>query len=217
LNSSKNKWEQIWGSCAFRIAPDGSQENEKFYVRIEESAAMSAENDLRYLIGEYSKPPVINSELRIQFVKEIETAPAALRWAVANLSDLQLDTPYRKGGWTVRRVVHHLPDSHMNAYIRFKLALTEDVPVVKPYDETLWAQIPEAMHAPITCSLDLLDALHRRWVACIRELSDQHFNRKFRHLELGEVSLDEQLAHYAWHGRHHIAQITSLKRRMGWM
>lgn len=177
---------------------------------------MNAENDPRYPIGKYSKPPVIDSALRIQSVKQIEVAPAALRLAVEHLSDSQLDTPYRDGGWTVRQVVHHLPDSHLNAYVRFKLALTEDLPVVKPYDEALWAQIPEATHAPIASSLDLLDALHRRWIACIRELSDHHFNRKFRHLELGDMSLDEQLAHYAWHGRHHIAQITSLKQRMGW-
>ncbi len=177
---------------------------------------MDAQNDLRYPIGKYQKPPVIDSALRIQSVKYIEAAPAALRAAVAHLTDSQLDTPYREGGWTVRQVVHHLPDSHINAYVRFKLALTEDLPVIKPYDEAQWAQIPEAASAPVAISLDLLDALHRRWIACIRELSDSHFKREFRHLELGDMNLNEQLAYYAWHGRHHIAQIASLKQRMGW-
>jgi uncharacterized damage-inducible protein DinB len=177
---------------------------------------MDSEKDLRYPIGKYSKFPAVNSAARVQFVKEIEMAPTSLRLAVAHLTDSQLDTPYREGGWTIRQVVHHLPDSHMNAYIRFKLALTEDAPVVKPYNEALWAQLPEAAHAPIASSLDLLDALHRRWVACIRELSGHHFERKFSHPDIGDTSLHEQLAHYAWHGRHHIAQITSLKQRMGW-
>ncbi len=177
---------------------------------------MDAQNDLRYPIGKFTKPAVIDSSVRIQFVKQIEVAPAALRLAVEHLSDPQLDTPYRDGGWTIRQVVHHLADSHMNAYIRFKLALTEDLPIVKPYDEALWAQIPEAAHAPVALSLDLLEALHRRWIACIRELSDRQFDREFRHLERGDMSLNEQLADYAWHGRHHIAQITGLKQRMGW-
>ncbi len=177
---------------------------------------MDAQNDLRYPIGKFSKPSVIDSSQRIQSVKQIEIAPAALRLAVEHLSDSQLDTPYRNGGWTIRQVVHHLPDSHVNAYVRFKLALTEDLPIIKPYDEALWAQIPEAVHAPVAISLDLLDALHRRWIACIRELSERQFDREFRHLELGDMNLNEQLAYYAWHGRHHIAQITGLKQRMGW-
>jgi uncharacterized damage-inducible protein DinB len=139
-----------------------------------------------------------------------------MRTAVAGLSDEQLNTPYRPEGWTVRQVVHHVPESHMNSYVRFKLALTEEEPTIKPYFEDRWAQLDDANQAPVGLSLDLLDALHGRWVWFLRSLKDADFQRTFRHPELGTVSLDRNIALYAWHGRHHVAHITSLRERMGW-
>ena len=174
------------------------------------------QEDLRYPVGEYVKPPAIGAAERESFIGEIAAAPEHLRAAVRGLSDAQLDTPYRDGGWTVRQVVHHVPDSHMNAYIRFKLALTESDPLVRTYEESLWAELPEARSAPVEVSLLLLDAIHARWTAAIRALPAPLFQRRFRHPDLGLTSLDEQLAHYAWHGRHHVAHIMSLRRRMGW-
>jgi uncharacterized damage-inducible protein DinB len=138
-----------------------------------------------------------------------------MRAAVAGLTEQQLDTPYRAGGWTVRQVVHHVPESHMNSYVRFKLALTEDDPVIKPYDEVLWAKLADA-YAPIEGSLALLDALHQRWVPLLESMKDGDFERTFRHPELGPVRLDQNLALYAWHGKHHVAHITALRDRMGW-
>ncbi|HEY2845622.1 MAG TPA: putative metal-dependent hydrolase, partial [Bryobacteraceae bacterium] len=146
---------------------------------------------------------------------QLAHTPRDLRVAVANLSDEQLDTPYRPGGWTVRQVAHHLPDSHMNAYVRFKLALTEDRPTVKPYDEARWAMLGDAAQ-PLNASLDLLDALHLRWVALLESMSEQDFLRPFAHPEFGLLRLDQWLAQYAWHGRHHVAHITELRRRMQW-
>jgi uncharacterized damage-inducible protein DinB len=177
---------------------------------------MTAPDELRYPIGKYEPPPFIDATRRAGLVGQIASAPAGLRAAVAGLTDDQLDTPYRPGGWTVRQVVHHLPDSHLNAYVRFKLALTEDEPTIRPYDEARWAEVPEARTAGTELSLSLLDAVHRRWVACIGSLSEETFQRRFRHPELGVMSLDEQLSLYSWHGRHHTAQILSLRRRMGW-
>jgi hypothetical protein len=139
-----------------------------------------------------------------------------LRAAVAGLTPEQLDTPYRPDGWSVRQVVHHVPESHMNAYIRFKLALTEDEPVVKPYDEAAWAKLPDISGTPIETSLTLLDALHDRWVRVLRLLDDTAFKRTFRHPEIGVITLEKNLALYAWHGKHHVAHITSLRDRMGW-
>ncbi len=135
---------------------------------------------------------------------------------MAGLSPEQLDTPYRPGGWTVRQVVHHVPDSHINSYIRFKLALTEPEPTIKPYDEALWAELADTPATPVEVSLTLLDSLHGRWVPLLRSLSGADFARQFRHPELGMVRLDGNLALYAWHGRHHVAHITSLRERMGW-
>jgi uncharacterized damage-inducible protein DinB len=132
-----------------------------------------------------------------------------LRAAVAGLSQEQLDTPYRPGGWTVRQVVHHVPDSHLNSYVRFKLALTEDAPTIKPYDEALWAQLPDAAATPIETSLALLEALHHRWVRMLESTSETDFLRAFRHPEIGMIRLDQNLAMYAWHGKHHVAHITS--------
>lgn len=138
-----------------------------------------------------------------------------LRAAVEGLTEAQLDTPYRPGGWTVRQVVHHVPDSHLNAYIRMKLALTEDGPTIKPYDENLWAELSDS-RMPVDASLSLMDALHRRWVTVLRSLQPADFARTFLHPEAGVVSLDRLIALYAWHGRHHVAHITSLRQRMGW-
>jgi uncharacterized damage-inducible protein DinB len=173
-------------------------------------------NDLRYPIGKFQPPASVTDAERAVLVDQIAALPAELRSAVSTLDDTQLDTPYREGGWTVRQVVHHVPDSHVNAYTRFKLALTEDVPTIKTYEEAQWAELPEARLAPIGVSLALLEALHHRWVLLLRVLAPAQFARTFRHPELGLMTLDQQIALYAWHGRHHLAHITSLRTRMGW-
>ena len=174
------------------------------------------EVDLQYPIGRFEFPREVSSEDRARFIQEIAETPANLRAAVAGLSGEQLDTPYRPGGWTVRQVVHHVPDSHMNSYVRFRLALTEEEPTIKPYDEARWAELADARTAGIETSLALLESLHERWVLLLRSLSPADFRRQFRHPELGVVSLEKNLALYAWHGRHHVAHITSLRERMGW-
>lgn len=152
---------------------------------------------------------------RAAWIRQMADAPAALRSAVAGLSDAQLDTPYREGGWTVRQVVHHLPDSHLNAYVRMKLALTEDHPTIKPYHEARWAELPDS-RAPLEVSLALFERLHERWVLLWESLDQEQFARTLVHPEIGVVRLDQMLASYAWHGRHHTAHITSLRARMGW-
>jgi uncharacterized damage-inducible protein DinB len=139
-----------------------------------------------------------------------------MRAAVAGLSDEQLDTPYRDGGWTVRQLVHHVPDSHLNAYTRFRLALTEPEPTIKPYDQAAWAELGDSRTAPIAMSLLLLEALHQRWVALLESLAAGDFERRFRHPEIGLVTLGEVLGMYAWHGPHHVAHITALRHRNGW-
>jgi hypothetical protein len=173
--------------------------------------------DLRYPIGPFQYDGPLTDEQRQHLIDQIEAAPGKLRAAVQGLSPAQLDTPYRPGGWTVRQVVHHLPDSHLNSYMRFRLALTEDEPTIKPYFENRWAELDDARHAPIDISLALLEALHRRWILLLRSLSERDFARTFSHPELGVVSLEENLSLYAWHGRHHVAHITSLRERMGWV
>jgi len=172
--------------------------------------------DPRYPVGRFAPPELVDSALRTTFVEQIAAAPAALRAAVAGLSARQLDTPYRDGGWTVRQVVHHLPDSHLNAYTRFKLALTEDEPLIRTYEEARWAELPEARVADVALSLALLDALHARWVTAIRVLPREAFARTLRHPNLGVMSIDLLLALYAWHGRHHVAHVTALREQMGW-
>lgn len=149
-------------------------------------------------------------------IDDIAALPADLRAAVAGFSPNQLDTPYRPGGWTVRQVVHHVPDSHLNSYVRFKLAVTEEEPVIKPYDEAAWAELPDARGDDVEGSLLLLAALHRRWTHFLRSLDDAQFGRSFRHPELGVVTLDHNLQLYAWHGRHHLAHVTRLRERMAW-
>ena len=172
--------------------------------------------DLRYPIGPFKFEGSVTEDQRERFIDQIEGTPAKLRAAVEGLSPEQLDTPYRPGGWTVRQLVHHLPDSHLNSYTRFKLALTEDEPTIKPYYEDRWAELDDARNAPIEISLALLGSLHQRWVLLLRSLAPQDFARTFRHPELGVVSLDKNVSLYAWHGRHHVAHITSLRERMEW-
>jgi DinB superfamily len=173
-------------------------------------------NDPRYPIGKFSFPTSTDEAQRKQFIEQIAQAPAALRAAVKGLNDKQIETPYRDGGWTVRQVVHHVPESHMNAYIRFKLALTEHEPTIKPYMEDLWAETEEVKTTPLKVSLVLLDSLHERWVRLLRSLKPEDWKRTFRHPELGTISLERNLALYSWHGRHHVAHITELRKRMGW-
>ncbi len=172
--------------------------------------------DLSFPIGRFDFKKPVAAEQRPQLIDDIAAAPAGIREAVRGLNDEQLDTPYRPGGWTVRQVVHHVPDSHMNSYVRFRLALTEEEPAVKGYDQDKWAELTDAHTGPVELSLALLDGLHVRWVALLKSMSDADFERKFRHSELGLVRLDTNLALYAWHGRHHAAHITGLRQRMGW-
>jgi DinB family protein len=175
------------------------------------------EIELRYPIGKFDFDDPIDEVDYPRFIGEIAEAPGALRSAVAGLSRDQLETRYRPGGWTVKQVVHHVPDSHMNAYTRFKLALTEIEPTIKPYDEAAWAELADSQKVPIAVSLDLLDALHLRWVTLLRSMDIADFNRGLRHPEHGRVlTLKQMLGMYAWHGRHHVAHITSLRRREGW-
>ena len=173
-------------------------------------------NDLRYPIGKFSYDPSINEQQKRVFLDEIAETPQKLRAAVKGLSDAQLDTPYRPDGWTVRQVVHHVPDSHLNSYVRFKLALTEDEPTIKTYAEDRWAELADTKATPVEVSLTLLDSLHDRWVRLLRSLTPEEWKRTFRHPELGAMTLEKTLALYAWHGRHHVAHITELRKRMSW-
>ena len=173
--------------------------------------------DPRYPIGPFQlTDDKLTDEQRQELIAQFAAAPARLRAAVAGLNDAQLDTPYREGGWTVRQLAHHVADSHMNGYIRVKFALTEDVPTIKPYDENTWVKLGDTPATPIETSLNLLEALHERWANLFRSLTLEEFARTFRHPELGTLSLNRQLALYAWHGRHHTAHVTALRERMGW-
>jgi hypothetical protein len=172
--------------------------------------------DPRFPIGKFHYEGSPFHDQRRKFIDEIEQAPAAIRAAIQGLSPGQLDTPYREGGWNVRQVVHHVPESHMNAYIRFKLALTEDEPTIKPYAEDRWAQLADVQTTPIEVSVVLLESLHARWVRLLRSLNDDEWKRTFKHPELGLMPLEKNLALYAWHGKHHTAHITELRKRMKW-
>lgn len=172
---------------------------------------------VRYPIGEYS--PLENpSQTDIQkFISTIEAFPKKLHDEVHGLSNEQLDTPYREGGWTIRQVVHHVADSHMNSYIRFKLALTEDTPTIRPYDEAKWAELPEAKSGALELSLPLLEAIHKRMVVMLKNIKDDEWKRLYIHPATGDKTTIEYLAGlYAWHSEHHLAHIVNLKQQMGW-
>ena len=202
--------------------------------------------DDRYPIGKFAPPETITAETRKTWINEIAAAPENFRAALDGLNDDQLDTPYREGGWTLRQVAHHVPDSHMNAFIRFKWTLSEDLPTIKAYDEASWATLPDVGNTPIETSLHLLEALHQRWVVLLRNMTGEDYQRAFIHPEFlpenfqmsekastdwlhletasaGRGSLppyifllEKVLGLYAWHGKHHTAHITALRDRMGW-
>jgi len=172
--------------------------------------------DLSYPIGKFHFDRPLTEDQKQRCIEDISHTPGTLRAALTGLSQTQLDTPYRPGGWTVRQVTHHVPDSHLNAYVRFKLALTEDAPTIKPYAQERWAELADTKSTPIEVSLTLLDSLHDRWVRLLRSIKPEDWKRTFRHPELGLVSLEKNLALYAWHGKHHVAHITNLRERNGW-
>ena len=173
-------------------------------------------NDPRYPIGKFNYEGPPSEEQRKKLIEDIAQTPAALRAAVNGLSPEQIETPYRDGGWTVRQVVHHVPESHMNAYIRFKLALTEDEPTIKPYEEDRWAKLSDVQSTPLEVSLSLLELLHDRWVRVLKSIRPEEWKRSFKHQQLGVVPLEKNLCLYSWHGRHHVAHITELRKRMSW-
>ena len=172
--------------------------------------------DLRYPIGKFSYDEHLTEDKKRAFLDDIAQTPKNLRAAVQGLSAAQLDTPYRPGGWSVRQVVHHVPDSHLNSYVRFKLALTEDEPTIKPYAEDRWAELADTKATPVEVSLTLLDSLHDRWVRLLQSLTPEEWKRTFRHPDLGAMTLEKTLALYAWHGRHHVAHINALREKNGW-
>jgi hypothetical protein len=177
---------------------------------------MDATDDLRYPIGRFRFEGQATEAQRQTWMAELAEAPATLRAAVHGLLPQQLETPYRPGGWTVRQIVHHVPDSHLNSYVRCRLALTEEAPVIKPYNEGRWAELADARSAPLEPSLALLESLHERWILLLRSLGPADWCRTFQHPERGVMTIERNLALYAWHGRHHVAHITSLRQRMGW-
>ncbi|WP_062239349.1 YfiT family bacillithiol transferase [Fictibacillus sp. FJAT-27399] len=171
--------------------------------------------DLRYPVGLFALDQDITEKKIEKWIHDIESAPNQLKEAVNNLTDDQLDTPYRTGGWTVRQVVHHLPDSHLNSYTRFKLALTEENPVIRPYMENQWAELPDSK-LPIAVSIQLLEALHERWIVLLKSLTTADLEKTFTHPDSGVVTLAQNIGLYSWYSRHHIAHITSLRQRSGW-
>ena len=174
-------------------------------------------SDPRYPIGPFQRRDELSGDERSAMLEVIAACPARMREAVAGLDDEQLDTPYRDGGWTVRQVVHHVPDSHLNAYVRLKLALTEETPTIRPYDESEWAKLADVQSTPVEVSLTLLESLHARWVGLMRTLQPDDFRRTFKHPDHeGTQTLDWLVAMYEWHSRHHVAHITTLRERMGW-
>lgn len=175
-------------------------------------------DDVRYPVGKYTFRPdsVVSAADRATLIGQIADAPGRLAAEVAGLSEAQLDTPYRPGGWTVRQVVHHVPDSHLNAYIRCKLIVTENQPAIKTYEEALWAELVDGRGGPVDVSLTLLKMLHQRWVTFLRSLDESAFGRKGVHPDYGPMRMDDILQLYAWHGRHHVAHIHGLKERSHW-
>ena len=172
-------------------------------------------DDLRYPIGHFSPPASSLPGIRAAQIQTLRLLPERLRAAVNGLSETQLDTPYREGGWTVRQLVHHIADSHAMAYIRCKLALTEDWPTINPYQEAVWANLADS-RLPIDVSLGLIAGLHARWAALLESLTDEDFQKGYNHPERGRQTLADALAMYDWHSRHHTAHITSLRARQGW-
>ena len=172
--------------------------------------------DPRYPIGKYEMPQNITAEMRAQAIAETAAVPVNLRAAVNGLSESQLETPYRDGGWTVRQVVHHVADSHMNAYVRWRLALTETEPTIRPYEESAWAKLEDAERAPVDLSLRLLEPLHERWVRLLHSVKPEQFARTLRHPDFGVKTLDWMLFLYSWHGKHHTAHVTELRKQKGW-
>jgi hypothetical protein len=171
----------------------------------------------KHPIGLYIKPETITKDTIEIYISSISSLPGKLRKAIAHLSDEQLDTSYRPGGWTIRQLVHHLADAHINGYIRFKLALTEENPNIKPYNENKWSELIDARTLPIEPSLKLIDGLHNRWTVLLNSMTIEDFKKTYYHPEHGKkLNLDEVLGEYAWHSDHHLAQITELKKRKGW-
>ncbi len=171
--------------------------------------------DPRYPVGKFHYDGPYTEAQRQELITTLAELPAKLRAAVSGLNDKQLDTPYRDGGWTVRQTVHHVADSHMNSFIRFRLAITEDNPTIKPYDEARWAEISDAKE-PVEVSLTLIDSLHRRMVVMLRDFKPEQWKRTLVHPENGQMTLDKVLGIYGWHSKHHVAHITELRKRMGW-
>jgi uncharacterized damage-inducible protein DinB len=180
------------------------------------SASATSDPDLRYPIGKLQRKSSLTADERRAAIDAIAVTPSKLRTAVKGLNDSQLNTPYRPEGWTVRQLVHHVADSHMNAYTRFRLALTEDNPTIKPYAEAAWAELSDARTMPIAVSLDLLDAMHERLVNLLRATPAEEFARTLSHPENGPMTIDALLSIYAWHGRHHTAHVSALRERMKW-
>lgn len=172
--------------------------------------------DPRYPIGVFNPDRDPTPESRNRHIEQIAALPTKMRTALKSLKHDQLETPYREGGWTLRQVAHHVPDSHMNAYLRFKLALTENVPTIKPYEEAAWARLKDSDVTSIEVSLNLLESLHIRWVNLLRSMKADDFKRKLNHPQSGVQTLDHLLALYAWHGDHHLAHITTTRERMKW-
>jgi uncharacterized damage-inducible protein DinB len=174
------------------------------------------DTDLRYPVGKWSPAPAIDADTRRKLIADIDALPRQLAAAVEGLDDGRLDTPYRPEGWTPRQIVNHVMDSHLNAYIRFKLAVTEDNPTIKPYDEKTWAETIDGRTTAVSVTLPVIDGLHQRWVQFLRSLEPSAFARTLVHPERGSMTLDTLLQLYAWHGRHHTAHITELRKRQGW-
>ena len=172
--------------------------------------------DLQYPVGRFDAAAEVPHGARAALIESIATTPARLRAAVTGLTEGQLDTPYRDAGWTARQVVHHVADSHMNAYTRFRLAITESEPTIRPYNEKLWADLSDAASAPVEISLALLDALHVRLDLLLRALTADDYERRLHHPDNGPMTIGSLLRLYEWHGRHHVAHITGLRGRMGW-
>lgn len=174
------------------------------------------DDTLRYPIGKFKAAQEITSAELEEYVADLAALPIQMRQAVQGLTNEQLETPYRNGGWTVKQVVHHIADSHLNSYLRFRLALTEDAPTIKPYEEALWAELPDAKTEPVEVSLILLEALHQRWVILLKSLSEGDWQRVYIHPVSGKTPLSQAAGLYAWHGRHHLAHILNLRKLNSW-